>query len=197
MDERRRIASDLHDGVVQDLAGISYALSAAAGRASADSAGTLEDAARGTRETMRRLRSVIVDIHPPNLRTAGLEAALRDLLAPLAAEGIDTVLEVADVILREDVELLLYRAAGEALRNIRRHAAASRVVVRVSPSPRECDSRSRTTGLASRPLNAKADARPDMSAFRCSRRSRRVLKDDSRSPRRPVAARRSCWRCPR
>ena len=133
--ERRRIAADLHDGVVQDLAGISYSLSAAAERAGEGSPdetrSTLRGAATGTRDTVRRLRSLIVAIHPPNLRAAGLEAALRDLLSPLAATGVETTLDTPQEPLPDDVELLFYRAAGEALQNVRRHAGASRVAVRV------------------------------------------------------------------
>jgi two-component system NarL family sensor kinase len=135
-DERRRIAADLHDGVVQDLAGISYSLAAAAEQAdasvSAELRSTLEETADGTRDSMRRIRSLIVEIHPPNLRAAGLEAAVRDLLAPLHAHGVETELTVADdVALPEDVELLFYRAAGEALRNAERHAGAGRVKVAI------------------------------------------------------------------
>ena len=133
-DERRRIAADLHDGVVQDLAGISYSLAAAAEQAdpsvSPELRATLAETADGTRDSMRRIRSLIVEIHPPNLRAAGLEAAVRDLLAPLHAHGVETDLTVADdVALPEDVELLFYRAAGEALRNAERHAGARRVQV--------------------------------------------------------------------
>ncbi len=134
-DERRRIAGDLHDGVVQDLAGISYSLAAAAERSDAPSPelrATLDEAAVGTRDSMRRIRSLIVEIHPPNLRAAGLEAAVRDLLAPLHARGVETSLDVETGLdLTDDVELLVYRAAGEALRNVERHARASRVAVRV------------------------------------------------------------------
>lgn len=135
-DERRRIAGDLHDGVVQDLAGISYSLSAAAG--SADSQGPesmrpiLEEAASGTRDSMRRIRSLLVEIHPPNLRATGLEAALGDLLAPLARRGIATSLEVADGLdLGDETEQLFYRAAGEAIRNVEHHAEAGHLTVRV------------------------------------------------------------------
>ena len=136
-DERRQIAADLHDGVVQDLAGISYSLSAAADRAdpalSPELRSTLRDAAVGTRDSMRRIRSLLVEIHPPNLRTAGLEAAVSDLLAPLPARGIATELDVADdLVLSEDVDLVFYRAAGEAIRNVERHAGASRVSVHVA-----------------------------------------------------------------
>ena len=132
-DERRRIAADLHDGPVQDLAGISYSLSAAAEtETSADTRATLLDAGAGTREAMRRLRTLLVEIHPPNLRSSGLEAALGDLLAPLAASGVATSLAVdVDGRLDQEDERLLYRVAAEALRNVERHAQATHVDVGV------------------------------------------------------------------
>ena len=130
-DERRRIAADLHDGPVQDLAGISYSLSAAAeAEGSPTTRTTLRHAATATRGAMRQLRSLLVEIHPPNLRASGLEAALDDLLAPLRARGLETELEIgADSELSEDDEQLVYRAAAEALRNVARHAGAERVAV--------------------------------------------------------------------
>lgn len=138
-DERRRIAGDLHDGVIQDLAGISYSLSAAADGLSAETTpetrATLKEAAAGTRDSMRRIRSLLVEIHPPNLRAAGLDAALTDLLAPLPARGIETALDLEESLaLSEDVEQLVYRAAGEAIRNVEKHADASRVSVRLARS---------------------------------------------------------------
>lgn len=130
-DERRRIAADLHDGPVQDLAGISYSLSAAAEtEASPETRQTLRDAAAATRDAMRRLRTLLVEIHPPNLRASGLEAALADLLAPLRADGLEIDLSIApDAGLGEADERLVYRAAAEALRNVERHAGATRVSV--------------------------------------------------------------------
>jgi signal transduction histidine kinase len=132
-DERRRIAADLHDGPVQDLAGISYSLSAAAQTgASPATRSTLEQAAAGTRDAMRRLRSLLVEIHPPSLRASGLEAALADLLAPFRASGAETELKVdASLGLDEEAERLVYRAAAEALRNVERHAQANRIAVSV------------------------------------------------------------------
>lgn len=135
-DERRRIAADLHDGVVQDLAGVSYCLSALAeqepDRLPRDARSAIAQAASATRATMRHLRSLLLDIHPPSLRAAGLEAALADLVGPLAARGIEVELEVEDTgPLPEEVEQLLYRAAGEAIRNVAKHAEASRVSVRL------------------------------------------------------------------
>lgn len=138
-DERRRIAADLHDGVVQDLAGISYSLSAASDRANHSTPPEIQEplreAAAGTRDSMRRLRSLLVEIHPPNLRATGLEAALTDLLSPLEAQGVETKLLVDDDSqFSEDVERLFYRAAGEALRNARKHAQPNRIAVAVTRS---------------------------------------------------------------
>jgi signal transduction histidine kinase len=135
-DERRRIAADLHDGVVQELAGISYSLSAAAERVGSrppeETRAAVQEAASGTRETIRELRSLLVEIHPPNLRAAGLEAALTDAASRLAASGVDVTLDVVDERLPEDTEVLFYRAASEALRNVERHAGASHVRVGVT-----------------------------------------------------------------
>ena len=137
-DERRRIASELHDGVVQDLAGISYSLAAAAEGAPAASdprlARTLRDGAAGTRASLRQLRSLLLAIHPPSVRVAGLEAAIADLVAPLEQEGVAVDLELdAASQLGPEVEDLVFRAAREALRNVADHAAgATRVTVRLT-----------------------------------------------------------------
>jgi len=135
--ERRRIAADLHDGIVQDLAGTSLAMSASADRA--DGATTdelvaaLRDGARRTRQGMRGLRSLLVEIYPPNLHAAGLEAALRDLVEPLAARGIDAELEcTAPADLPRDTEQAVFRTAQEALRNVVQHSGAAQAKVQLS-----------------------------------------------------------------
>lgn len=135
--ERRRIAADLHDGVVQDLAGISLTLAAAAERDAAGKNGevteTLQEGATVTRESMRRLRSLLVEIYPPSLQNAGLGPALSDLLAPLRARGIRAEVEVEpDVRASADAEKLIFRTAQEALRNVLSHSGAHSVQVHVA-----------------------------------------------------------------
>jgi signal transduction histidine kinase len=132
--ERRRIARDLHDGVVQELAGTSFALSAVA-RDVADRpavAAGLATLGSGVRHSLRMLRSLLVEIYPPNLRTEGLAAALDDLVAPVSESGTTVHLEVADTSgLPEEVTALLWRGAQEAVRNATTHGQASSVTIRV------------------------------------------------------------------
>src|SRR5947209_3162934 len=131
--ERRRIAADLHDSAVQRLAGVSLSLAAAENRNGAPSGADEErlraavsQAAAETRETIRELRTLLVDIYPPTLQRSGLAAALSDLVAALRAAGVAVTLDVpADANLPDDTEALFYRVAQEAIRNARTHGHAS------------------------------------------------------------------------
>lgn len=130
--ERTLIASDLHDGVVQGLAGASYTLTDTANRTreagQPEVADTLADTARSLRQWVRELRSLIVTVTPPALHTEGLQATLTDLVATLEARQIDVMLDVqVSDALTETGESMVYRVAQEAIRNVVRHANASKV----------------------------------------------------------------------
>jgi len=162
--ERRRIAADLHDGAVQDLAGISFSLDAAAGRVDSTPVGEVRDllrrGARVTRETMRQLRSLLVEIYPPNLHNAGLEPAINDLLAPLRRRGLETELDMDGVErLEPESEQLVFRTVQEALRNVADHARASRVVVSVERSGGSVFTRIEDDGIGFDPAAAAARTR--------------------------------------
>lgn len=138
--ERRRIAADLHDGVVQDIAGVAFGLAPIAEEAERRGTRSDADALRSSiaslRQGVRDLRTLLVEIHPPSLESAGLEAALSDLLSPLEAAGIATELRVEGPPgAGRDGETLVYRVAREALRNVQRHADAESVRVKLSRRP--------------------------------------------------------------
>jgi len=121
---------------VQDLSGISYSLSAGADQLHTRSESELRDllrqAARVTRETMRQLRSLLVEIYPPNLHQAGLEPALEDVVTPCRRRGLDVDVDTDGVgDLQPDAEQLVFRTVQEALRNVSDHAQANRVRVAV------------------------------------------------------------------
>jgi signal transduction histidine kinase len=134
--ERRRIAGDLHDGVVQDLAGVAYSLAGSSrGRELPPAtAELLDQSAARVRDSIKSLRTLLVDIYPAKLADAGLESALADLLTGVTNRGTLATLETEGPVesLSEPVAALLYRAAQEALRNVVTHAHARSVTVRVA-----------------------------------------------------------------
>jgi signal transduction histidine kinase len=135
-EERRRIAGALHDGVVQDLAGASFAVAGGAERASSlgqpDLANELRTAAGTVRASIGGLRSLLLDIYPPSLASAGLEAALTDLVYTLRSRGTDVILELEPHPgLDAAGERLVFRVARECLNNIAQHAGATSVQVRL------------------------------------------------------------------
>lgn len=131
--ERRRIASDLHDGVVQDLAGVTFALAATARTVEGPTATQVAQAGDQVRDAVRSLRSLLVEIYPPNLYEEGLEPALTDLMAKVEPRGITGSVRVdVPTDLSLDSTQLIYRTAQEGLRNVVSHADASRVDLSVT-----------------------------------------------------------------
>jgi signal transduction histidine kinase len=128
--ERRTIAADLHDGVVQDLVGVTYSLDALAAE-DAPHSRELAAASMSTRRSVRSLRSLLVEIYPPNLNEVGLAGAVADLIAAAPSDvDIDTRID-SETDLSERTQEAVYRAIREALSNIRRHARASHALVQL------------------------------------------------------------------
>jgi two-component system NarL family sensor kinase len=138
--ERRRIAGNVHDNVVQGLAGASFVIAGAVDQVERGGQPTVADelreAARGIRQSISGLRSTLVEIYPPSISVAGLPAALADLVAPLRAQGIDAdVVTPTAVELPRSVEALVFRVAQESLRNVAQHSGArtARLTLAVEP----------------------------------------------------------------
>ena len=117
-------------------AGVALSLEGAARRldaTDADAAGALRRGAAQTRGSVRTLRNLLVEIYPPSLQRAGLRSALEDLLAPIAARGIETALDYDDSLdLGVEQEALCFRVSQESVRNTVKHADASSVGIRLS-----------------------------------------------------------------
>ena len=131
--ERRRVAADLHDGVVQGLAGAAFTLGGIAGRPDLDAeiAHLLSRTEHELRDGVQALRSLLVEIYPPNLFEEGLAAALDDLVARLRTSGVNASLDVARLAraVPETASALTFRAAQEAVRNVTAHSHATRAQV--------------------------------------------------------------------
>jgi signal transduction histidine kinase len=141
--ERRRIAQDLHDGVIQDLAGLGYVLPTAQreiheGGNLALARTTLDRATGMLQQDVVRLRSLLTDLYPPDLQGQGLVSAVGDLVQTMTSHaGLDATVRIDPALdVPVDAGRLAYRVVREGLRNVVKHADASSVVVEVS---READ----------------------------------------------------------
>jgi signal transduction histidine kinase len=136
-EERKRIARELHDDTTQTL----YALSRHVDNFARHSKNPAPEAAlflgelrQQLDEALSGIRRFIQELRPPMLDDLGLLAALHWLVGDLEKQsGIETVLTVMGDERRfsADVELVIFRIVQEALRNVEKHAQATRVEARV------------------------------------------------------------------
>jgi signal transduction histidine kinase len=140
--ERKRIAADLHDSVIQDVTGLLLRSSAMLGRLSDGDAEVwsrerAEAFLNYTRdlagEAVQELRTLMIELAPPLLDEEGLASALRQLLTRLDREQISWVLECPEEPLDQRHQRLVYRVVQEALRNVVTHAQCHSVWVTVRP----------------------------------------------------------------
>ncbi len=132
--DRRRIAGDIHDGISQRLVSAWYHLRAA-GSITADEAalkelGQVEFLLSSALDEARR---AITGLRPSVLDDLGLTAAIGSLAA--SASGFAVELDLQECNLPPHVETSVYRITQEALQNIAKHAAATRVELSLHRDP--------------------------------------------------------------
>jgi two-component system, NarL family, sensor kinase len=126
--ERRAIAADVHDGPVQDLAGVSYALSALKSVVPPERQPTVDRLVTTVRHAVQSLRRLMIDIYPPDLSGPGLVSAIDSCAERVRDQGITaTVQSSALPEMSPEAAAVLYRTAKEALSNVTHHAKASTV----------------------------------------------------------------------
>lgn len=129
--ERRRIAQDLHDGVVQDLAGLAFALPSIRSQLpdspSADGARRVIDELKAVvQRDISGLRSMLTETYPPGLEDDGLVSAVNALAKRASNSGVVVSVDVEAVAAeRPDDIRLIYRVIREGLRNVARHSRAA------------------------------------------------------------------------
>jgi signal transduction histidine kinase len=135
--ERRRWARELHDETLQGLGGLQVLLSSGLRGPDDRLPETVRTAIAQIGDEIRNLRALITELRPAALDELGLVPAIETLARRTATvEGLtvetDIELELeARKRLRPQVESTLYRLAQEALTNVGKHAAASRVQIRL------------------------------------------------------------------
>jgi signal transduction histidine kinase len=136
IEERNRLARELHDAMTQNLFSLSLTAEAAAGSVRTDPARAEAEIGRVrklARETQAELRSLVFELRPPDLEAEGLVATVRKDLEVLGrAHGLSADLRVHGTPeLDAAVEMELYRIVQEALNNAVRHAQATSIAVDV------------------------------------------------------------------
>lgn len=137
-DERKRIARELHDDVSPPLLLLIQRLDTITLGTLPKLSHSLKESLEGLRsqaiEALEALRHCAQDLRPRILDDLGLVAALEWMTENMVkSQEIDAHVEVMGVerTLPVETQLLLFRIAQEALNNIRRHAEASRAVVKL------------------------------------------------------------------
>lgn len=130
--ERARLAREIHDTVAQGLSSIQMLLRAAERDATGPGAEHLRLARQTAADSLADIRQIIRELTPSRLDD-GLAAALRRLGAEQASRASMPVeVTAAELDLPMDVQTALLRVAQGALSNAVRHAAASRIAVRLA-----------------------------------------------------------------
>lgn len=133
LEERQKLARELHDSATQSLYGVTMYAEAAARLLESDehrkAAGYLRELRVTAIEALKEMRLLIHELRPPVLEEEGLVSALEGrLMAVERRAGMETSFSSGGIErLPEEIEAELYGFANEALNNILKHAKAARV----------------------------------------------------------------------
>jgi signal transduction histidine kinase len=155
-EERKRIAVEIHDDAVQVMTAVSLHLSPLIEHLDGEQ---YRREGRQVQETVRltigRLRRLLFQLTPPELQRHGLVSSLRMLLETLQEDG-GVRWELDDRLIEEPAPaaaLVVYRIVQEALGNVRKHAGASNVLLRIAPGEGGVEVRIEDDGCGSSPAN--------------------------------------------
>lgn len=131
--ERRKLAQELHDDVIQDLAGVGYALSSL----DQDLDETMRPVVAKIGATVCRdialLRDMVTQLYPRTLAPQSLATSLNDLGMSLRQAGVNVKVDVDEQLtVDETTATLVYRVARESLHNAEKHAQAHNVDLRLT-----------------------------------------------------------------
>ncbi|RIV37204.1 sensor histidine kinase [Micromonospora radicis] len=166
LDERQRMAREIHDTLAQGLTGIITQLEAAeqARDRSADWHRHVDNALALARESLTEARRSVRAVRPEPLETARLPDALAELGGRWSAvHGVRAEVSTTGTPrpLHPEIEVTLLRAAQEALANVARHAAATRVGLTLSYMSDEVTLDVRDDGTGFDAVNGPPSREPD------------------------------------
>jgi len=147
--ERRRIARDIHDDIIQSLVVVGHEMERAAVLSGTAAAPHLERARQQLVQTIDGLRQMIADLRPTLLDELGLVVALETLCEAYAE--VQLVVSGTPRSLHHAHELALFRTAQEAIFNALRHAQPQAITLELRYSDAEVCLDVRDDGLGFSP----------------------------------------------
>ena len=139
VEDRERIAADLHDTVIQRLFATGLALEGSLRMASPELAPRIEQAVTDLDDTIRQIRSAIFALQTPRIKGRGLRSEILALATEASASlGYEPHVKLdgpLDHGVTDEVAAHLLATLREALSNVVRHAGAKRVEVEVAVTP--------------------------------------------------------------
>lgn len=136
--ERKYLARELHDGVIQELLSVNYRLEDVSESLTTPAQTEIASLRGAIRQAVAELRQLCSDLRPPTIDNHGLAAAIRSHAHEWAEEnGVVVNLDIAHGLgrLPEAMELSIFRIVQEALNNVRKHAQATQVMVQLGHTP--------------------------------------------------------------
>ena len=133
-EERRRIAADIHDDPIQVMSAVDMRLQLLLDRPERVDAHEIGELAEELRSAIDRLRNLLFELRPVALDIEGLTPAIGMYLEH-SAKDTGWTWEIIDELEYEpmpEARVTFYRIAQEAVANVRKHANATRVEVRLS-----------------------------------------------------------------
>ncbi|MGD0447752.1 MAG: ATP-binding protein [Candidatus Dormibacteria bacterium] len=145
--ERRQLAGDLHDGVIQLVSAVTLrtaTLSRGLRREGGQTPERITAAVEGLDRITVDLQAVTTDLRGlmgalagDEIERGGLTGALSKLLVPLAESGVQVDISVGELDCDARVRSLIHRVVQELVRNVAKHAAANRIELTISEDREE------------------------------------------------------------
>jgi NarL family two-component system sensor histidine kinase LiaS len=171
IEERQRLARDLHDGIKQNLFGTSLATAAAINLMETDpdaSREKLSEAIEHNRRAQAEMQALLDELRPAGFGERGLPAALKEYLTAFGGQhGLETAwTSSGSAELPPDRQRALFRITQEALTNVHRHARARRISMELAAVPDAVILRIEDDGIGFDPATTGSEASMGLKGIR-------------------------------